>query len=78
MKEVWVIMTATLGVPPSPEHAFVFDFYDTAGKAGKWTGTPVEFYKAFLGKYPVRTVPNASHLYISLNSYPDCGIVFID
>ena len=45
MKEVYTIMTATLGVPPSPNKKFVFDYYDKEGKAGRWEGTPVEFYK---------------------------------
>jgi hypothetical protein len=45
MKEVYTIMTATLGVPPSPNKKFVFDYYDKEGKAGRWEGTPIEFYK---------------------------------
>ena len=48
-------MTATLGVPPRPDVPFTFDYYDKDGKARSWTGTPVEFYKAFRSdKYPVR------------------------
>lgn len=45
MKEVYVIMTATLGVPPSPDAKFVWDYYDKDGKAGRWEGTPKDFYK---------------------------------
>jgi len=46
-------MTATLGVPPSPNKKFVFDYYDKEGKAGRWEGTPTEFYKNVAsGKYP--------------------------
>ena len=52
MKEIYTIMTATLGVPPLPNEKFTWDYYDENGKAGKWEGTPIEFYKAFNGKYP--------------------------
>jgi len=45
MKEVYTIMTATLGVPPSPDEKFVYDFYDKDGKPGRWEGTPKDFYK---------------------------------
>lgn len=45
MKEVYTIMTATLGVPPSPDEKFVWDYYDKDGKAGRWEGTPKDFYK---------------------------------
>ena len=55
MKEIYTIMTATLGEPPSPEDKFSWDYYTEDGKAGHWEGTPVEFYKAFSGKYSVST-----------------------
>lgn len=45
MKEVYTIMTATLGAPPPANKKFVFDYYDKDGKPGKWEGTPIEFYK---------------------------------
>ena len=45
MKEVYTIMTATLGVPPAANKKFVFDYYDKDGKPGRWEGTPIEFYK---------------------------------
>ncbi|TFY54500.1 hypothetical protein EVJ58_g8828, partial [Rhodofomes roseus] len=47
MKEVYTIMTATLGVPPRANDKFVWDYYDKDGKAGHWEGTPSEFYKTF-------------------------------
>ncbi|KZT10972.1 peptidase C1B bleomycin hydrolase [Laetiporus sulphureus 93-53] len=47
MKEVYTIMTATLGVPPKLGERFVWDYYDKDGKAGHWEGTPLEFYKTF-------------------------------
>ena len=45
MKEVYTIMTATLGPPPPANKKFVFDYYDKDGKPGRWEGTPIEFYK---------------------------------
>ena len=58
MKEVYAIMTATLGVPPSPEGKFEWDYYDSSGKFGRWEGTPVEFYRTFGPKqYKVRAYP---------------------
>ena len=45
MKEVYVIMTATLGVPPRPNEPFTWDYYNKDGKHASWTGTPLEFYK---------------------------------
>jgi bleomycin hydrolase len=45
MKEVYTIMTATLGVPPTADKRFVFDYCDKDGKSGRWEGTPIEFYK---------------------------------
>ncbi|KAJ6475258.1 peptidase C1B bleomycin hydrolase [Mycena vitilis] len=50
MKEVYTIMTATLGVPPSPDEMFVWDYYDADGKPGHWEGTPKEYFKAFASK----------------------------
>ena len=57
MKEVYAIMTATLGVPPPANKKFVFDYYDKDGKPGKWEGTPIEFYKVS------SSPPNASVLH---------------
>lgn len=50
MKEVYTIMTATLGVPPMPDEKFVWDYYDADGKAGHWEGTAKEYFKAFASK----------------------------
>lgn len=55
MKEIYIIMTATLGVPPKPDQKFVWDYIDADGKVGKWEGTPLEYFQAFAAKpYPVR------------------------
>ncbi|THH17329.1 hypothetical protein EW146_g3445 [Bondarzewia mesenterica] len=54
LKEVYTVMSATLGVPPHPDAKFVWDYYDKDGKAGTWEGTAREFYKSFANKqYPV-------------------------
>ena len=45
MKEVYTIMTATLGPPPPANKKFIFDYCDKDGKPGRWEGTPIEFYK---------------------------------
>lgn len=45
VKEIYTVMSATLGAPPSPDGKFVWDYYDKDGKAGTWEGTPREFYK---------------------------------
>ncbi|KAL0581870.1 bleomycin hydrolase [Marasmius crinis-equi] len=50
LKEVYAIMTATLGVPPSPNQKFEWDYYDSDGKVGRWEGTPLEFCRAFGSK----------------------------
>ncbi|KAI0329396.1 peptidase C1B bleomycin hydrolase [Cubamyces sp. BRFM 1775] len=47
LKEVYIVMSATLGVPPKPDDKFTWDFYDKDGKPGSWTGSAREFYKAF-------------------------------
>lgn len=58
MAEIWNIMTSTLGVPPRPDSKFTWDYYDKDGKSRSWSGTPLEFYRAFSSReYPVRLVP---------------------
>ncbi|KAI0630402.1 peptidase C1B bleomycin hydrolase [Trametes polyzona] len=47
LKEVYVVMSATLGVPPRPDERLTWDYYDKDGKPASWTGTPREFYKAY-------------------------------
>ena len=56
MQEVYIVMTATLGVPPRPDAPFTWDYYTKDGKPASWMGTPMEFYKTFAyDKYSVRT-----------------------
>lgn len=50
MKEIYTILTATLGVPPNPDEKFVWEYTDADGKFGQWVGTPVEYAKAFASK----------------------------
>ena len=64
MAEIWRIITATLGVPPLAHEAFTWDYYDKDGKPHTWTGTPVEYYKAFSNKqYPVSLVLSCFSVY---------------
>ncbi|KAG5716743.1 hypothetical protein E4T56_gene16183 [Termitomyces sp. T112] len=54
VKEIYIILTATLGVPPTADETFTWEYTDADGKFGKWNGTPLEFAKAFVSKpYPV-------------------------
>lgn len=50
MKEVYNILTATLGVPPRPDESFVWEYLDADGKAGRWEGTPAQYAKVFATK----------------------------
>jgi bleomycin hydrolase len=50
MREIYNIMTATLGVPPPPTKRFVWEYADTDEKAGRWEGSPKEFFEQFATK----------------------------
>ncbi|KAF5351730.1 hypothetical protein D9756_007673 [Leucocoprinus leucothites] len=50
IREVYMIMTATLGVPPRPTRKFVWEYIDADGKAGRWEGSPRQFYEEFGSK----------------------------
>ncbi|KAG5221347.1 bleomycin hydrolase [Salix suchowensis] len=53
MKEIYRIMSATLGVPPRPDEKFVWEYYNADGKPGRWEGSALEYYKTFSNKtYP--------------------------
>ena len=47
LREIYNMLTICLGVPPSPKDNFTWEYYDKDKKARSWTGTPIEFYKAF-------------------------------
>lgn len=78
LKEVYVVMSATLGVPPRPDEKQTWDYYDKDGKPGSWTGTPREFYKAFAyDKYSVSMLVQremASELTMSIA----CRLILVD
>jgi bleomycin hydrolase len=49
MAELYRIITSLLGPPPKVDEKFSWDYVDKDGKAGHWEGTPIEFYKTFIG-----------------------------
>ena len=44
LREIYGVMSATLGVPPQANDKFVWDYYDKDGKAGRWEGNAKQFY----------------------------------
>jgi len=50
MREIYNIMTATLGVPPPPGKKFVWEYIDSDDVTGRWEGSPKEFYDQFATK----------------------------
>jgi bleomycin hydrolase len=44
LSEIYGVMSATLGVPPQPNNKFLWEYYDKDGKAGRWEGSPKQFY----------------------------------
>ncbi|KAF9527375.1 bleomycin hydrolase [Crepidotus variabilis] len=50
MKEIYNIMTATLGVPPHPNKRMVWEYIDTDEKVGRWEGSPKDFFEQFNSK----------------------------
>ena len=62
MKEVWNVLTITLGVPPNPDEKLVWEYVDKSGVAKVWEGSPKAFYKEFSSKsYPVSA--NGGHMW---------------
>ena len=54
LREVYTILSATLGVVPRPDEQFTWEYYDKEGKFSSWSGTPKQFYKTFAyDKYSV-------------------------
>ncbi|KAJ2911451.1 hypothetical protein MD484_g8963, partial [Candolleomyces efflorescens] len=47
MREIYLIMTATLGVPPNPNKRFVWEYIDQDEKTGRWEGSPKEYFEQF-------------------------------
>jgi len=50
MREVYNIMTATLGVPPHPRKRFVWEYLDAEDKTGRWEGSPRDYFEQFASK----------------------------
>jgi len=50
IKEVYSIMTATLGVPPNPNKRFVWEYIDTDEKVSRWEGSPKDYFEQFATK----------------------------
>ncbi|KAF8813941.1 peptidase C1B, bleomycin hydrolase [Phlegmacium glaucopus] len=50
MKEIYHIMTATLGVPPHPKGRFVWEYIDADEKTGRWEGSPRDYLEQFASK----------------------------
>ncbi|KAJ7788281.1 peptidase C1-like family-domain-containing protein [Mycena olivaceomarginata] len=50
MKEIYTVMTATIGIPAGPDEKFSCDYYNADVKPGHWEGTAKEFAKAFVSK----------------------------
>ncbi|KAJ6577993.1 peptidase C1B, bleomycin hydrolase [Mycena capillaripes] len=56
MAETYRILTAMLGVPLRSNQTFKWSYYDKDGKYGEWSGTPVAFYKTFIGSQPADSI----------------------
>ena len=64
MKEIYHIMTATLGVPPHPKGSFVWEYIDSDDKVGRWEGSPKDYAEQFASKpYPVRFSFGRNHTF---------------
>jgi bleomycin hydrolase len=50
LSEIYTIMAATLGAPPKPDATLTWDYYDADEKPHSWSGTPKEFFAAFVDK----------------------------
>jgi len=68
MKEIYHIMTATLGVPPHPKGRFVWEYIDADEKTGRWEGSPREYYEQFASK-PFSPVDSFSLINDPRNEY---------
>jgi bleomycin hydrolase len=68
MKEVYRVMTATLGVPPPPGKKFVWDYIDADDKVGRWEGSPKEFLEQF-GTKPFSPLDSFSLINDPRNGY---------
>jgi len=68
IREVYNIMTATLGVPPPPTKKFVWEYIDADDKVGRWEGSPKDFVEQFASK-PFSPVDSFSLINDPRNEY---------
>ncbi|KDR75057.1 hypothetical protein GALMADRAFT_69928 [Galerina marginata CBS 339.88] len=68
IREVYTIMTATLGVPPPPGKKFVWEYIDSDDKVGRWEGSPKDFVEQFASK-PYSPVDSFSLINDPRNEY---------
>jgi len=68
IREVYTIMTATLGVPPPPSKKFVWDYIDADDKVGRWEGSAKDFVEQFASK-PFSPVDSFSLINDPRNEY---------
>jgi len=54
MREIHLILTLTLGPPPSPDTTFVWSYCDKNGKAQELKTTPLDFAKELSSSYSIR------------------------
>ncbi|KAF8160655.1 peptidase C1B, bleomycin hydrolase [Crassisporium funariophilum] len=68
MREIYNIMTATLGVPPHPKKTFVWEYIDADEKVGRWEGSPKDYFEQFAAK-PFTPVDSFSLINDPRNEY---------
>jgi len=76
MASVWTTLTTALGVPPSPDSSFTWEYYDKAGTFHTWNGSPRSFLsrfspqatKAFSLIHDPRNAPNALYTVAELGN----------
>jgi len=70
MREIHLILTLTLGPPPSPNSDFTWSYLDKNGKACSLTTTPIAFAKELSSALSVRTIKGDVNSMFSLVNDP--------
>lgn len=70
MREIHLILTLTLGPPPSPTTEFTWNYLDKNGKACELKTTPVEFSKELSSPKSIRITNSTVHDMFSLVNDP--------
>ena len=68
LREIYLIMTATLGVPPNPNKKFVWEYLDQDEKAGRWEGSPKEYFEEFGTKPYTVSASSLSHIILAIGA----------